>query len=121
MKRWLLLVAGCAADPTPPTPAFVVDQPRLVPQPGIDLVGPIADPVRGPAVRHALPPVDLVSDRAVVKVDVPTPPSGGSVPFQLPDERPAWVARIPDAVQLPALAFGDGRVFVSGGFEATTF
>ncbi len=123
MKRLLLLVAGCAAtDAPPPPPAPVaVKIPRLVPQPGIDLVGPIAAPERTAAIHHALPPVDLVSDRAVVHLDVPDLPRGGSVGFQLPDDRPAWVARIPDAVQLPAVAYGDGRIYVSGGFESTTF
>ena len=126
MKRLLLLsLVGCGTAASPPPPpageSGAAPVPRLVPQPGLDLAGPIATPVRTAGVHHALPPVDLVTDRAVVSVDVPVPPSGGSVGFQLPDERPGWVARIPDAVQLPAVAYGNGRVYVSGGFEATTF
>ncbi len=126
MKRLLVLaVASCAADappaPPPPVAPVAVEVPKLVPRPGIDLIGPIATPERSATVHHALPPVDLVSDRAVVHLDVPELPRGGSTGFQLPDERPAWVARIPDAVQLPAVAYGDGRVYVSGGFESTTF
>lgn len=122
MKRALLLVAACGSRDVvePPAPAPVVVEKRLVAQPGIDLEGPVS--VERPAApRHPLPNVDLVADRAVAKVDVPVPPLGGAVPFELPDARAAWVARIPDGVQLPAAAYGDGRIYISGGFEATTF
>ena len=43
------------------------------------------------------------------------------MPFRTPDDRAAWIARIPEAVQLPAVAYGDGRVYVSGGFESVSF
>ena len=123
MKRLVLMLAACgsSAEAPAPVPAPVVAVvPKLTPLPGIDLEGPVS--VERPvAAHHALPPVDLVSDRVVAKLDLPVPPAGGSVGFTLPDDRPAWVARIPDGVQLPAVAYGDGRVYASGGFEATTF
>jgi Ca-activated chloride channel family protein len=68
-----------------------------------------------------LPVLDLVADRAVVRVVVPQPPRGGSAPFMFGEGRAGWVARIPDAVQLPALAYGGGQIYASGGFESRTF
>lgn len=123
MKVALVMLVACGSNevaPPAPAPAPVAVDKRLVPQPGIDLEGPVSVE-RPAATRHPLPNVDLVADRAVAKVDVPMPPLGGAVPFELPDSHAAWVARIPDGVQLPAAAYGDGRIYVSGGFEATTF
>nr|HEX4317868.1 PQQ-binding-like beta-propeller repeat protein [Kofleriaceae bacterium] len=137
MKRALIVVAalggvvGCGSpateDPAPAPPAQA-DAPRLVPKPGVDLAGPIAAPSRsarraGTAAgdHHAMPALDLVSDRAVVALDAPRPPRGGAVAFHTPDERAAWIARIPEQVQLPAVAYGDGRVYVSGGFESVSY
>jgi outer membrane protein assembly factor BamB len=53
-------------------------------------------------------------------VVVPRPPEGGAIGFALTDERRAWVARIPGGGQLPAAAYGDGKVFVSAGFDTWT-
>jgi outer membrane protein assembly factor BamB len=132
MKRaalFLLAACGSSADAPSPmvtAPALVEPVPR--PEPGVDLAGPIAgDPgVAGaagsaPAPRKPAVPFDLAADRAVVKVSVPVPPSGGSVGFTFADERPGWVARIPDAQQLPSVAYGHDRVFVSGGFNSVSF
>ena len=123
MKRALVLLAACGGSPEPtappPTPAA---PPALRPQPGMDLAGPIPLPDRSaPAHRSPLPMLDLVSDRALVPVSVPQPPRGGAVAFAFGDERQGWVARIPDTVQLPAVAYGAGKIYVSGGFESTTF
>jgi hypothetical protein len=65
--------------------------------------------------------MDLTSDRAVVRVSVPTPPRGGAVGFPFAEDRAGWVARIPDAGQLPAVAYGGDKIFVSGGFDSVTF
>ena len=124
MTRLVLVavIAACGSDPVAPPPPAT---PPLVqrPQPGADLAGPIAVPERrGPiAPRTKAPMLDLAIDRVVVPVDVPVPPSGGAISFSFGDERTGWVAHIPDSVQLPALAYGEGRVFVSGGFESRTF
>jgi Ca-activated chloride channel family protein len=48
---------------------------------------------------------------------VPALPRGGSIGFQFGDERRGWVTRVPESLQLPAVAYGAGKVFVSGGFE----
>jgi Ca-activated chloride channel family protein len=105
-------------------PAVPGAEPALRPAPGADLAGPIAAPVSDG--RRALPaapaqPLDLGSDRAFVPVDVPEPPRGGAVPFAFGDGRRGWVARVPDAQQLPAAAYGDGKVYISGGFGSVTF
>ena len=121
MKRVLLvmLVACGSKSDAPPPPAA---PPVLRPQPGADLAGEVPLPERGgPIVRTAAPMIDLAIDRVVMPVDIPKPPRGGAAPFSFGDDRSGWVARIPEAIQLPAVAYGDGRVFVSGGFGARTF
>ncbi|HMG24720.1 MAG TPA: PQQ-binding-like beta-propeller repeat protein, partial [Kofleriaceae bacterium] len=120
------LVACGARDADPPgaaAPAAAPPAPR--PAPGIDLAGPIPPPDRsGPARGRAAAPaasLDLAADRAVVPVAVPVPPSGGSIGFTFAEDRTGWVARIPDRLQLPSVAYGAGRVYVSGGFDSVSF
>ena len=122
----LFLIVACGtSDTPPPTPQQRAPEPpapRLAP--GIDLTGPIPLPDRSGPVRRGGPapaPLELASDRAIEKLDVPTPPRGGSVGFRFADDRAAWVARIPEGNQLPAVAYGAGRVYISGGFESVSF
>lgn len=113
---------GCGTRDEQRTAPVVEPAPR--PAPGVDLAGPVPLPDRRAATRAgaAAPAMlDLAADRAVVTVAVPTPPLGGSVGFTFADERTGWVARIPDSVQLPAVAYGAGKVYVSGGFESVSF
>jgi outer membrane protein assembly factor BamB len=109
------------APPTPPSPDLAGPHPA----PGIDLPDDLALPARtAPGVHRAAAPgaaLALVADRALLAADVPTPPRGGAIAFELPDERAAWVTAIPDGVQLPAAAYGDGHIYISGGFESVTF
>ena len=125
MKRaLLLLLVACgdpASEPVVISPAPAPEPPPLRPAPGLDLDGPLAGTETAPAPRKPAVPFDLAADRAVVKVSVPVPPSGGAVQFTFADERPGWVARIPDAQQLPSVAYGKDRVFVSGGFNSVSF
>lgn len=123
------IVAACPGrgahdvDPGPAPVAIAPPAPR--PAPGIDLAGPVPLPDRRAArrARGAAAPasLDLAADRAVVRVAVPVPPRGGSVGFAFGEERTGWVARIPDTLQLPAVAYGAGRVYVSGGFDSVSF
>src|SRR5262245_23575124 len=125
----ILFIAACGSSatvaptndkPAPPPPA-------VRPQPGADLDGPIASPVRGKRTAHgAAAPIDFTSDRAPVTVKAPAPPRGGAASFTFADanggdERRGWVARIPEANQLPSVAYGAGRIYVSGGFESVSF
>jgi Ca-activated chloride channel homolog len=125
MKRVVaLILIGCGSPTAQPPAPQPVDPPAVKPKPGIDLAGPIPLPDRrGPVRAGATAPalVDLASDRAVVKVDVPKVPVGASAPLQITDELRGWVTHIPESVQLPAVAYGDGRIYVSGGFESTSF
>ncbi len=125
MKRaLLLLLVSCsdpASEPVVVTPPPAPEHPPLRPAPGLDLDGPIAGSEAAPTPRKPAVPFDLAADRAVVKVSVPVPPSGGAVQFTFADERPGWVARIPDAQALPSVAYGNDRVFVSGGFSSVSF
>jgi len=120
------LLGGCgSADAPAPAPAPAVPAPPIArPSPGVDLAGPIAPPdrrARGGSSGSPALVSDLTSDRAVVHVAVPSPPLGGAVRFQLAEDRSGWVARIPDAGALPAVAYGGDKIFVSGGFDAVTF
>jgi len=76
-----------------------------------------ASPARPPKTA----PLDLGTDRPVVKIALPRPPAGTTAPFALEDGRRGWVARLPHGVAIPTAAFGDGHVFVGGGFETTSF
>lgn len=122
----LFVGCGSADAPVAPTPAPAPAEPPVArPSPGVDLTGPIALPDRRAHDRaanaHVVLASDLTSDRAVVHVAVPTPPRGGAVTFQLAEDRAGWVARIPDASELPTVAYGGDKIFVSGGFDAVTF
>ncbi len=125
----IILGAACgerAPDHDAPAPEPVALPPAPRPAAGIDLPDHLAPPVRPTGGVHrsgaaAPATLALVADRALLRADVPTPPRGAALPFTLPDERAAWITAIPDAVQLPAVAYGDGRVYVSGGFESVTF
>ncbi len=106
-------LAGCqAALAAPATPAL---------PPGAILDAPPPPPIRGD--RHAAGKglvLALGKDRAALRLRLPAPPRGGAAPFVFADEREGWIARIPESYRLPSVAYGDGRVFVSGGFESTS-
>ena len=124
-----VLITACRdRDPQSRAVASTVDvgvtAPGLRPGPGADLDGPIPLPARatirsaGAARAH---PLDLASDRPALPVAVPRAPRGGAVQFTFADGQAGWVTRTPDALQLPAVAYGDGKVFVSGGFDSVNF
>jgi outer membrane protein assembly factor BamB len=111
---------GCAR-PTPTEKAL--EPPPIALSPGADLEGPIPAPVRD-VRRHAhgsAAPIDFASDRPPLAIDVPTPPEGGAVGFTFADDRRGWVARLPGSQQLPAVAYGDGKIFASAGFSSYSF
>jgi outer membrane protein assembly factor BamB len=125
VKRIVLLAAACASPRTssPAPPVAAPFSPQLRPSAGADLDGPIPT-ARVTTKTHGDGPamtVSLGADRPAIAVDVPRPPRGGAVGFSFADERKGWVASIPDANQLPSVAYGDGRIFVSGGFESVSF
>jgi Ca-activated chloride channel family protein len=114
--------AGCRRPaPLPPAPAKLG---VATPAPGADLEAPPPAPAAGlhrSAGLEAGRPLDLGADRPATPVAVPTAPRGASIGFVFGDERRGWVTHIPDSLQLPAVAYGDGKVFVSGGFETYSF
>jgi Ca-activated chloride channel homolog len=131
---------GCARPPAPSAQGTSASASAPVPllapasgaparaalQPGIDLEGTPPQPVRAPRRRGAgagksTTPLDLGADRATVALALPAPPHGAAAPFTFGDGREGWVARVPDTYQLPQVAYGEGRIFVSGGFESTSF
>ena len=101
---------------------LTLEAPRLRPSPGVD-IGPLPPPRSAARTINegAVTPVDLGSDRPPLEVAVPRPPRGGAVGFSFADDRRGWVARIPEGMQLPALAFGEKMIYVSGGFDSTSF
>jgi outer membrane protein assembly factor BamB len=118
-----IAAAGCRRRPEPlPPPPGALGAPK--PAPGADLEAPPpapAAPARRPPPATPARPLDLGADRQATAVAVPAPPRGASVGFVFGDDRRGWVTRIPESLQLPAVAYGDGRVFVSGGFETYSF
>lgn len=117
---------GCGSRETVLEPVAVAPEPTPTsprPAPGMDLDGPIPAPERGgPATRGASKvPEELLADRAIVKVSVPRPPRGGSVGFEFDGDRRGWIASVPDGEQLPAVAYGGGKIYASGGFGSVSF
>ncbi|MEO8699678.1 MAG: PQQ-binding-like beta-propeller repeat protein [Kofleriaceae bacterium] len=115
------LAFGCGSSDEPAPSAEAVEPAPLRPAPGLDLSGPIPLPQQQAAPKQPAVPIDLDADRAIVKVEVPVPPRGGSVGFTFADDRVGWTAHIPDSMQLPSVAYANDRVFVSGGFESVSF
>ncbi|HSK01978.1 MAG TPA: PQQ-binding-like beta-propeller repeat protein [Kofleriaceae bacterium] len=105
-------MSGPAEPPPPPRPS-----------PGVDLDGPIPLPERGGPIARggSRVPVELTADRALLPVAVPRPPRGGSVGFSFDGERRGWVASLPESQQLPTVAYGGDKVYVSGGFQSVSF
>jgi Ca-activated chloride channel homolog len=99
-------------------PAVTLGALKPVPKAGAMLGGPVAKPVKQKGRPRGGAPLDLGADRALVEIDAPKPPKGGAVGFTFGEKRRGWVAQIPEGLQLPALAYGDGKIFVSGGFES---
>jgi Ca-activated chloride channel family protein len=112
--------SGSQDTPPPSVAPTIPDAPR--PAPGADLDGPIPlpDPLAA-APRGTAAAVDMMTDRAIVMVSVPTPPLGAALAFTFADDRRAWVTQIPDSVQLPSVAFAHDQIYVSGGFESVSF
>ena len=54
------------------------------------------------------------------QVKLPVPKSGEAATFRLgkETERKAWVAQLPERAQLVSVAYGDGKIFVGGGFDS---
>jgi Ca-activated chloride channel family protein len=108
-----------AAPPAPPAPP-AAPAPAVALAPGADLDGPVPPPVRGRRAPGKGLVLALGKDRVPLPLRLPTPPRGAAAPFLFGDEREGWVARVPESYRLPSVAYGDGRVFVSGGFESTS-
>src|SRR6185295_3771847 len=102
MKRTIVAIflLGCTERPPAPPPAAAPAAPAL--SPGVDLAGPVSVAPRAAPARKEVKPLDLGADREPVKIAVPEVPRGGAVTFQFAEGRQAWVARIPEAQQLPA-------------------
>jgi len=105
-------------------PAPPLMRPTTAPAPGADLEvappAPVADAHRPPPSTPARP-LDLGTDLPATPVAVPAPPEGASIGFIFGDGRKGWVTQVPGQLQLPAAAYGDGKVFVSGGFNTYSF
>jgi Ca-activated chloride channel homolog len=123
LSSMLLVLASCGSEnrrepePPPHPPAPEPAPPR--PAAGIDLDGPgelDELPSRSPPRELA-----LGADRAAIPIAAPVPPRGTAVGFTFAEGRRGWIARLPEQRQLPSVAYGDGRVYVSGGFESTSF
>jgi len=102
-------------------PASPPMRPTVAPAAGDDLEAPPPAPVaearRQPPTKPAQP-LNLGIDRPATPVAVPAAPRGGAIGFVFGDDRRGWVAHVPDSQQMPSVAYGDGKIFASGGFDS---
>jgi len=123
----LVLAVGCAGKGGGHEPRNSVESPVQAAEPvaslspGVDLDGPLPPPVKRVSRTGSADPLDLGADRPAIEVKVPRPPAGGAVGFEFGDDHHGWVAHIPEGMQIPTLAYGEKRLYVSAGFESTSF
>ncbi len=113
---------ACGPTAEPPGDSTGGAGPRL--SAGVDLAGRIPPPPAagtGASPDRAVSPIDLGRDRPPVHLRIPRLAAGGSAEIAAPGGAAGWVTRIPDSRQLPAAAFGDGRVYITGGFDSYSF
>jgi Ca-activated chloride channel family protein len=113
--RSLALLFACGQPPPAPVE---IEAPR--PAPGVLLEALPPEEEAAPRTRRT-EPLDLGVDRSPITVSVPKLPPGGSVSFAFDDGRTGFATRIPESMPLPAAAFGEGKIFISGGFESIAF
>lgn len=119
-----LAFSGACTSSVPITSAIVIDENAvrlLALTDGVDLLGPVATPVASQPPPRQGKTLDLDVDRALTAVSVPALPRGGSAALDLSEGRTGWATRIPDSLQLPAAAYGDGKIYISGGFDSVSF
>jgi outer membrane protein assembly factor BamB len=100
-------------------------QPVLQPAPGADIDPAILDelereqsrPVGGGAGLS----LALGQDRPLVKVEVPRVGLATTASFSFGDGKRGWITRLPTGEVLPSVAYGNGRVYASGGFNTYAF
>ena len=64
---------------------------------------------------------DLGARFEVRPLRIPKPPRGGTARFGLPGGERAWVTALPSEQVLASPAYGDGKVFLGGGFSSHQF
>ena len=69
-----------------------------------------------PGAALALP--DLGADRAPQRIRLPRIPRGSSAGFSFGRGNRGWITRLPEGGHLPSVAYGQGRVYASGGFDS---
>ncbi len=128
MRTLVVLLAvwalGCTCRRDAPRggQSTTVGIPRAKLTAGADLVGPLPAPRSEESrPRRDAKMLDLGSDRPVVEVELPAPPPGGAAGFTFAGEMRGWIARIPEGQPVPAPAYGDGRIYVSGGFGSVSY
>jgi Ca-activated chloride channel homolog len=75
----------------------------------------------GASSDRPVTPIDLGRDRRPVSLHIPALDAGGSADIAAPGGTTGWVTRVPEGRQLPAAAFGDGRIYITGGFNSYSF
>jgi Ca-activated chloride channel homolog len=122
------LAAPPAAPPPSPgwgelrvaaAPAAAPRRPRPLEGADIDPAVLLAPEEGGARVAEsAAAAIALGDDRPVVRVEVPSIPRARSTTFTFGDGHRGWVAKLPTDEPIPSVAYGDGRVYASGGFTS---
>jgi Ca-activated chloride channel family protein len=64
---------------------------------------------------------DLGSRMQLRKILIPSPPRGANSRFNFDDGRRGWITALPSSQLLTSPAFGDGKIFLGGGFSSQSF
>jgi Ca-activated chloride channel family protein len=128
----LLLAPACADDQRPGPPIVGSESPAaaaprskpLALQPGLDIdPAVLKQPAAGPPLAGGGGglDLDLGADRPALRVAVPRVKRATTASFSFGDRGQGWITRLPTGGHLPSVAYGNGRVYVSGGFNTHAF
>lgn len=70
---------------------------------------------------NAEPTDELGSRMAVREINMPRPPRGSNARFNFEGGRRGWITALPSKQLLTSPAYGQGKVFLGGGFSSTQF
>ncbi len=78
-------------------------------------------PAAGRGARAALERALGPGDRPLQRVKLPRVPRAATAPFTFGASSRGWITRLPTGGVLPSVAYGDGMVYASGGFDTIAF
>ena len=126
----LAILAACGQQDDPSAARLqpqkrTLQAPSVPLSPGADIDPAILEqpqtPTTSSTTASATTVSDLGADRPAEKVRLPRVPRASTAGFSFGHGRQGWITRLPTGAHLPSVAYGDGRVFASGGFDTYAF